>query len=112
MKEASPSTKPSVLVAPLDWGLGHTTRCIPVIHQLCTAGFRVILAGSEMSQVILRPEFPDLVFLHLPGYRIRYAASRAGMYFSITAQLPKLFRAIRHEHAWLKKVVREQGIDA
>lgn len=112
MKEASPSTKPCVLVAPLDWGLGHTTRCIPIIHQLCTAGCRVIMAGSEISEVILRSEFPNLLFLRLPGYRIHYTISRAAMYFSLAAQLPKMYRAIRYEHEWLKEVVREYKIDA
>lgn len=112
MKEASPSTKPCVLVAPLDWGLGHTTRCIPIINRLCAAGCRVIVAGSEMSQVILRSEFHNLLFLPLPGYRIRYAASRAGMYFSLAAQLPKMFRAIRREQEWLKEVIREHKVDA
>lgn len=112
MKEASPSTKPCVLVAPLDWGLGHTTRCIPIIHSLCTAGCRVIVAGSEMSEVILRSEFPDLLFLPLCGYRIHYATSRAGMYFSMAAQLPKMLRAIRREHEWLKAVVQEHKVDA
>ncbi|MBU3745270.1 MAG: glycosyl transferase family 28, partial [Sediminibacterium sp.] len=31
-----------VLVAPLDWGLGHATRCIPIIAALLSEGYEVM----------------------------------------------------------------------
>ena len=38
--------QPRVLVAPLDWGLGHATRCIPIIRQLLQRGCYVLI-GAE-----------------------------------------------------------------
>jgi hypothetical protein len=32
-----------VLIAPLDWGLGHATRCIPVITALLELGYHVTI---------------------------------------------------------------------
>ena len=29
----------TILVAPLNWGLGHATRCIPIINALEENGF-------------------------------------------------------------------------
>jgi UDP:flavonoid glycosyltransferase YjiC (YdhE family) len=36
-----------VLIAPLDWGLGHTARCIPIIQELLQQGHQVIFAGTQ-----------------------------------------------------------------
>jgi len=35
------SKKRRVLVAPLDWGLGHATRCISPYSRASTTGFEV-----------------------------------------------------------------------
>ena len=40
-------TKRKVLVAPLDWGLGHATRCIPIIHELLRQNYEVLLAAEK-----------------------------------------------------------------
>ena len=53
-----------ILIAPLDWGLGHATRCIPIIYALKNAGVTVFLAGDGAPEVILKKEFPELPFLH------------------------------------------------
>jgi predicted glycosyltransferase len=104
--------KPRILVAPLDWGLGHATRCIPIIKELLEQGTDVWLAGEGAQEQLLRLEFPGLPFLPLPGYRVKFAASRTGVIRKIMAQSPKFLRAIRQEHQWLKKTVKENNIDA
>ena len=40
--------KKRILVAPLDWGIGHATRCIPIIQQLITHNYEVIIASSYL----------------------------------------------------------------
>ena len=104
--------KPRILVAPLDWGLGHATRCIPLIRELINQGAEVWLAGEGAQEKLLREEFPDIPFLPLQGYRIRYAGSAAGLVWNMFRQLPKMKKAIEHEHNWLKKVVRDFEPDA
>lgn len=56
-----------ILVAPLDWGLGHATRCIPIIRELLAQGCYVWLAGEGAQEQLLKTEFPELPFLELPG---------------------------------------------
>lgn len=101
-----------ILVAPLDWGLGHATRCIPLIRELISQGAEVWLAGEGAQEKLLKEEFPDLPFLPLQGYRIRYAGSAAGLVWNMFRQLPKMKKAIEQENNWLKKVVLEYKLDA
>lgn len=100
-----------VLVAPLDWGLGHATRCVPIIRQLLNDRAEVILAASGKGKRLLQQEFPQLRMLHLPGYEIEYASSTFAMPFKIVAQIPKLLSAIKKERDWLKKLMAKERID-
>jgi UDP:flavonoid glycosyltransferase YjiC (YdhE family) len=50
----------NILVAPLNWGLGHATRCIPIIKALEENDFTPILASDGDALAMLRKEFPHL----------------------------------------------------
>lgn len=103
--------KPRVLVAPLDWGLGHATRCIPLIRTLLHHSCEVWLAGEGAQKVLLQSEFPTLPFLDLKGYRVRYSKTRRGLTWKIIRQLPSLQRTIKHEHQWLRNITRQYAFD-
>ena len=53
--------RPKIIVAPLDWGLGHATRCIPIIYALLEAGCEVLIAAEGFQKNLLAGEFPGLV---------------------------------------------------
>lgn len=112
MDQAGSSPKPNILVAPLDWGLGHATRCIPVIRELVRQDCRVHLAGDGKVKALLTQEFPHLPFVDLKGYGVNYSASRWTLPFTLTAQIPKIIAAIKYENERLKIIVKEQSIDA
>ncbi len=100
-----------VLVAPLDWGLGHATRCIPIIKALQELGKTVLLAGDGPSAQLLQTEFPSLTFLPLRGYHISYAKSAWGLPWQLLSQSPKIFQAMKDEQAWLDALIEEQQLD-
>jgi len=104
--------KPRILVAPLDWGLGHATRCIPVIYELLHQGCEVWLATDGPQEALLTHEFPELLFLSLPGYRVKYGLTAPAMLLNILRQTPKIVRAIKQENNWLKKMVNDHDFDA
>lgn len=106
------SVQKKVLVVPLDWGLGHATRDIPLIHELLNAGCEVLIAAEGKHAALLSREFPQITILPLPGYQIQY--SQKGLFFGlkIIQQIPKIWKAIRFEQAWLRKTVADLGIDA
>jgi len=99
-----------VIVAALDWGLGHATRCVPVIRALHDRGLEVVIAGNGDSLSWLRAEFPALGVLELPPYAVSY--SRHGnLTLKMLRQIPRLRKVIRHEHAMLDQFVSQHGIE-
>ena len=64
--------KMKIIVAVLNWGLGHATRSIPVITALKEEGFEPVLASDGEALLLLRKEFPELQWLELPSYHISY----------------------------------------
>lgn len=101
--------KQKLLVAPLDWGLGHATRCIPLVEELIAAGHEVSLAADGATARLLQQEFPQLTLHRLPGYGIHYKGNRLSA--AILQQLPGIFRSIRNERKWLKKLLQQEQLD-
>ncbi|MFB6307432.1 MAG: glycosyltransferase, partial [Flavobacteriales bacterium] len=64
--------KKRILISPLDWGLGHATRCIPLIQHLKELGTEVIVAANDVHKTILKEIFSDNEFLDIPSYNIQY----------------------------------------
>ncbi len=102
----------TILVAPLDWGLGHATRCIPLIRHLQLLDCVVIIAAERAQENLLKQEFPLLEFVYLPGYRIKYTRNKYFFLFTIILQLPKIYSAIRKEKKWLNNFINERPVDA
>lgn len=100
-----------VLVAPLDWGLGHATRCVPLIKAMLEHGWKITLAGEGPSLNLLIQEFPNLPTLELKGYRISYPKQGFLLIPKLIAQLPKIAQAIRSERIWLKQAQKEYQWD-
>jgi uncharacterized protein (TIGR00661 family) len=108
----NPSGKPVVLVAPLEWGLGHATRCIPVINQLLHQNCEVIIAAEGATHSLLLREFPQLTFLPLMGYRIKYSRKKYWLPLKLFTQFPGIIYTIYNEHRWLARMVKKYSIDA
>ncbi|MFT4062397.1 MAG: glycosyltransferase [Edaphocola sp.] len=100
-----------ILIAPLDWGLGHTTRCIPIIKQLLAAGHTVVAAAVGGPAKLLEANFPRLRILPLEGYRITYSRSPRTFSLKIMAQIPKILRAIKKERLWLDTLLKSEHFD-
>ncbi|RYZ20493.1 MAG: glycosyl transferase family 28, partial [Chitinophagaceae bacterium] len=99
-----------VLVAPLDWGLGHATRCIPIIKHLISNGAEVILAAEGACRKLLSAEFPALRMLELRGYRVKYQQKKKSFTLQILRQIPNLFKTVRYENKWLEEIVTKEKI--
>jgi len=99
---------PKIIIAPLNWGLGHATRCIPIIEEFSNQGADVVLASDGRSYDLLAEEFPQLDIYRLEPYDITY--DREQMTLNIAVQLPKILMAIYKEHKAFMKLVNEQNI--
>lgn len=98
--------KKKILVAPLNWGLGHATRCIPIINALISDGFEPVLASDGAALALLKKEFPNLAFYELPSYNITYPKKGALFQFKMLLESPKLLKSIYAEQKALKKILK------
>jgi uncharacterized protein (TIGR00661 family) len=89
-----------VIVAPLNWGLGHATRCVPIIKLLLEQSFEPVIASDGKALMYLKKEFPTLETLELPSYQISYAKH---LKWHLFLQVPKIRRAVALE----KRVIAE-----
>ena len=110
MEQAESPAKRKILVAPLDWGLGHATRCVPIIRELLQQGAGVVLAGEGATKKLLQAEFPQLPFAELKGYGVRYSSERWSLPFVLASQIPKILSAIQYENERVAAIVKEHGI--
>ncbi len=99
-----------VLIAALDWGMGHTTRCIALIQQLLKGNNKVIFAGNEQQCSFVKGEFDQVEITLLSGYNIRLD-SKKHTYFQLIKQLSKINSAIKCEKKWLNNFVKDNSID-
>ncbi|MEO6489548.1 MAG: glycosyltransferase [Ferruginibacter sp.] len=99
-------------MVPLDWGIGHATRCIPVINALNRLGVTVYVAGEGPIVKILEKAQGNHVILPLKGYSIKYSSFKAFFFLKLILQFPKVLAVINWEHLWLKKIVKQHQIDA
>jgi uncharacterized protein (TIGR00661 family) len=104
--------KPVVLLAPLDWGLGHTTRCIPIIKELLGLDCEVLVACNQKQKLLLREEFSSIDFVHLNGYEIRYGKNRLRTLLNLLVQGPKIFNKISRERRWLREFLIKNNVNA
>lgn len=96
------NVKPVVFVAPLDWGLGHATRCIPIINELLKIGCDIIIASEGKQANLLKLEFPQAMHVFIKGYHLQFAKNRSKTIWKIFLQIPKILTAIRYENRWLR----------
>ncbi len=102
--------QPHVLVCPLDWGLGHASRCVPIIRALLKRGCQVSIAGCGPSLELLRAEFPQLAFHDLASYQIRYSHTLP-VTVALLFRIPRILRAIRREHIQVQEIVHRHKVE-
>ncbi len=99
-----------ILVCPLNWGLGHATRCVPIIRKFLSEGHEVVLAADGFPLEFLCQQFPDLRFVELPSYHIRYSSGKTQV-FAMLWNLRPIISGIKREHKWLKKELKTEHFD-
>ncbi|MFZ4106690.1 glycosyltransferase [Flavobacterium sp.] len=100
----------NILVAPLNWGLGHAARCIIIIKELEKNGFNPIIASDGPSLLLLKKEFPHLTSLELPSYCIEYPKNSRYFIWKLLFNSPKIAKAVRLEKKLVSKWVKEYSI--
>lgn len=100
-----------ILVCPLDWGLGHAARCIPLVRALLSAGHDVRVGAAGGGLELLRWEFPDLDVFAFPGYRVRYSIRPWAFLPVLLVQAPGILLGLKREGDRLRRILAEKPSD-
>ena len=106
------SEQKTILVAPLNWGLGHATRCIPVIKALLENNYIPIIASDGIALALLEKEFPNIQTLELPSYQIEYAKKGQNFKWKLLKNSLRTLKAVRQEKKITENWIEKYAIDA
>jgi len=98
-----------IVVAPLNWGLGHATRCIPIVKHLLENENEVSIASDGEALSLLKKEFPKLKFFTLPSYNITYVHN--SMLLNMAGQAKGILKAIRNENSKANEISKKWQAD-
>jgi len=99
-----------ILIAPLNWGLGHAARCIPIINALLDEKFEPILAGDGDSLKLLQKEFPGLKYYELPSYSIQYTKKGKNLKYKLLFDSLKIRKVISKEQRAVDEIIQKENI--
>lgn len=102
--------KKKVLISPLNWGLGHATRCIPIINIFLEKNWEVVIGAEDKGYTLLQREFPQVKIIHLPGIKVNYSKNLP-FALKMLLQLPNILIGIFQEHLRLQKIIENYNID-
>ena len=101
----------NILICPLDWGLGHATRMVPIIEMLGNKGANVIVAADKRPMEFLKQRFPKNTFIKLEGYSPNYSYN-GSMAFAMLKSLPEIIKKARKAKKELQKLIIKHDIHA
>ncbi|MGB5098985.1 MAG: glycosyltransferase [Methanothrix sp.] len=99
-----------VFVSPLNWGLGHSTRDIPIIEELLRRGHEVTVGTSGNALALLQRECPQCNFITFKDYPAPYSDSRFFLP-SFIAGIPAMLQAFAAERKRLEQILAENRFD-
>jgi UDP:flavonoid glycosyltransferase YjiC (YdhE family) len=102
-------TGKKILISPLDWGMGHTTRCVALIRQLIQKN-EILFAGNESQVEFMRREFEGIKTVFLKGYNVTLDSQKSS-YLQLSRQLVKIKKAISYEHKFAEEIAQKENID-
>lgn len=97
------------MVCPLNWGLGHASRMIPVIISLINDGHEVILGGDGDALALLKDAFPQLESIHIKDIQVKFPHD--WMLVNLLLLIPKITYNTLTENYLLKKIIKQKSID-
>ena len=99
----------TIFIAPIDWGIGHATRCAAIIRNLSVSN-RVIIGVTPLNDFFFGEQFPELQKIYIPSYNIQYSLWLPAR-CKVLMQWPRILRVIRDEGKSIAAIVREHKVD-
>lgn len=101
----------TVLISCMDWGMGHVTRCVPIIKELINQKFKVVIAATPIQITVLYKELKNVEYVNIKGYKIHYTKQKFWFGWAILLQIPKIIQVIFHEKKLVRRICKQRKID-
>ena len=100
----------TILICPLDWGIGHASRCVPVIRCLHQLGHRVVIAADNKPLALLQSVFPNNEFVRFPGYVPTYSKGNS-LVFKMITEAPRILKSFSKDKKTVDELIHQYKID-
>ncbi len=98
-----------IFISALDWGLGHATRCVPLIKKL-QINNKLIIGVTPLTKTIFNEEFAELKKIELPAYDVNYSRVLP-LWLKLLVSSPRINRVTIREKKLLEKIISENNVD-
>jgi UDP:flavonoid glycosyltransferase YjiC (YdhE family) len=99
-----------ILISPLNWGMGHVSRCIPLIDLFLRNGNEVFVACDESQRAIFEDYFSELNFINHLGYPFKFG-KQGNFGLDLARQFRQLNGRLSSEEKEVNQYVEEFEID-
>lgn len=99
----------TIFISPIDWGIGHATRCVPLIRRLLPRN-KIIIGVTDLNTFFFSHHFPDLQQVKIPSYNISYSAILP-VWLKVFTQWPVIKNVIKQEEKILSQIIKDLKID-
>lgn len=99
-----------ILISPLNWGMGHVARCIPLIAQFLKNQNNVFVACNAAQKEILKNYFSGLTFIEHRDYPFAFG-EKGRFEIDLMKQFNKLNKRLEEELNETNQLVKEHSID-
>ena len=103
-------TGKNILICPLEWGLGHAARMIPLAKKLMARNCRIFIGAGQKHLALFRAELDGVTLIDFPGFNPRYS-KYLPQYLAMLFRTPSLFFQMIREHYLLRKIIFNHNID-
>lgn len=102
----------TILISPLNWGMGHVARCIPLIKKLVNQNNHVIVACSEIQRKIFEIYFLNttITLIDHEGYPFRFYGN-GNFIFDLLLNFKKLIKRHHLELIQVNQIIQKYEID-
>jgi UDP-N-acetylglucosamine:LPS N-acetylglucosamine transferase len=99
-----------VLLSPLNWGMGHVSRCIGLVHQLINQGNQIVIACNDDQKAVFESYFPEASYVFHEGYPFHFGG-KGRFAWDLFKKLGALKKRLKDENLEVEDFVNQHNID-